>query len=64
MDDERQHRALIGAWLARLGRQGEVHRKGTVLVIPKLEELAERYSAFLDTPLGLTIRAVNLVRTD
>jgi CRP-like cAMP-binding protein len=57
-------RENVSRALARLGRQGEVHRKGTVLVIPKLEELAERYSAFLDTPLGLTIRAANPVRTE
>jgi CRP-like cAMP-binding protein len=56
-------RENVSRALARLGRQGEVHRKGSVLLIPKLAELEERYSAFLDTPLGLTARAANPVRS-
>jgi CRP-like cAMP-binding protein len=56
-------RENVSRALARLGRQGDVNRKGSVLLIPKLDELAERYSAFLDTPSGLTTRAANPVRS-
>jgi len=55
-------RENVSRALARLGRQGDVNRKGSSLFIPKLEELAEHYSAFLDTPLGLSPRAANPVR--
>jgi CRP-like cAMP-binding protein len=56
-------RENVSRALARLGRQGDVNRKGSVLLIPRLDELAERYSAFLDTPSGLTSRAANPVRS-
>ncbi len=55
-------RENVSRALARLTRQGEVRRKGGVLLIPRLEELAERYSAFVDTPLGLTTRAARPAR--
>src|SRR5260370_34284423 len=43
-------RENVSRALARLTRQGEVRRKGGVLLIPRLDELAERYSDFEETP--------------
>jgi CRP/FNR family cyclic AMP-dependent transcriptional regulator len=49
-------RENVSRALARLTREGEVRRKGGSFLIPKLALLADRYSAFLDTPLGLASR--------
>jgi len=43
-------RENVSRALARLARQGEVRHQRGVLVIPRLDELAERYSDFEETP--------------
>jgi len=43
-------RENVSRALARLARQGEVRHQHGVLVIPRLDELAERYSDFEETP--------------
>jgi hypothetical protein len=43
-------RENVSRALARLARQGEVRHQRGVLLIPRLDELAERYSDFEETP--------------
>lgn len=49
-------RENVSRALARLARQGEVIHQRGVLLIPKLEELAERYSDFEETPQRMVRR--------
>lgn len=50
-------RENVSRALSRLARHGEVRRQGGVLLIPRLEELAQRYSSFQESPGGLASRA-------
>lgn len=50
-------RENVNRALARLARQGEVRRRRSVLVIPDLEDLAERYSDFEESREGFAFRA-------
>ena len=49
-------RENVSRALARLARQGEVRHRRGVLVIPRLDQLAQRYSDFEETPQRMVSR--------